>query len=48
MERPAGCLALVVAFLLWRGTLVVQPKQAVVLLFFGRYIGTCGIRGSSG
>jgi regulator of protease activity HflC (stomatin/prohibitin superfamily) len=37
---PAGATALVVAFLLWRGTLVVMPNRAVVLVFFGRYVGT--------
>jgi len=37
---PLGAVALVVAFLLWRGTLVVQPNRAVVLVFFGRYVGT--------
>jgi len=37
---PAGPLAVILAVVLWMGTVVVAPNQAVVLVFFGRYVGT--------
>jgi len=37
---PMGPLAVLVAVVLWMGTVVVAPNQAVVLVFFGRYVGT--------
>ena len=36
----AGILALILTFFLWPGFFMLEPNEAVVMLFFGKYRGT--------
>lgn len=40
LSSPAGVIMLVIAILLFSGITVVQPNQAQVIIFFGRYMGS--------